>query len=139
MDKERLEKGRPEAAGPGPGGPEAPVPQPSGRGVALPLGLMLLSLAALYGVTTFVVSPNVERWIECRAAFPVLSGLLLVLHHGIGTAGFSAVWAAGLLILCWQVGGRKFGLMMAVNLLLCLLAAAEGLAALYLQAQRCGA
>jgi hypothetical protein len=132
-ERESLEAGPPGAE------PVEAAPVRAVRSAALPLGLMVLSLAVLYGVTAWVVSPALERWIECRGAFPLLSGLLLVLHHAIGTGGFSAVWAVGLLILCWQVGGRQFRLMLTIDLLLCALAAAEGLAALFLQAQRCGA
>lgn len=123
---------------------KAVAPEPVRRsgivdpGAVLPFLLMTASLAVLYGITAWVVSPQVERWIGCRAAFPWLSGVLLVLHHAVGTAGFSVVWAVSLLLLCSQVGGRQFRLMMLLNLLLCALAAAGAAAALVLQAQRCG-
>ena len=99
---------------------------------------MLLSIGVLYAVTHFAVSPRLEHWIECREAFVWPSSLLLVMHHAVGTPGFAVVWALGLLLLCWQVGSRYVRLMMGLSFLLCLLAAAEGLAAVFLLAQRCG-
>jgi hypothetical protein len=100
--------------------------------------MIALSFVVMWAVTAWVVTPGLERWIACRSAFPLLASALLVMHYGVGTAGFSLVWAAGLLLLCWQVGARKFRLMMTLSFGLCALAALEALAALYLQSQRCG-
>jgi hypothetical protein len=112
------------------------APRKPARSAALPLALMLLSLAVLFALTHLLISPQAERWIACQADYPIVASLLLGLQLAVGKLG--PVWGLGLLILCWQIGGRQFGLMMTANLLLGGLAAAEGLAALFLMAQRCG-
>lgn len=118
--------------------PAAPPVKRDWRGVILPFSIMLLSIGVLYSVTHYAVSPQLEHWIACRETFVWPSSLLLVMHHAVGTPGFAGVWALGLLLLCWQVGSRYVRLMMGLSFLLCALAAAEGLAAVFLLAQRCG-